>query len=221
MKKIILFALFTLVSLVTSAQNNTYNMVIELANGTKITIGPNDIRNISFNEGQLVITGEDLNTFVNHVNNKTDSLNDDIRNLQVQIDAHSAEMNAIMFELKSLHDLTGNTQEFYNAMKTQNTAMQAQINDLQAILEYNYYTKQEVQSLLNNLSSNDSFTKDEILNLLKNYITNEYLYQHFYTKEDVMNIIMQALSEYYSKDVIMDLLKDYYNKAEINALLNR
>ncbi len=206
MKKIILFALFTLVSLVTSAQNNTYNMVIELANGTKITIGPNDIRNISFNEGQLVITGEDLNTFVNHVNNKTDSLNDDIQNLQVQIDAHSAEMNAIMCELKSLHDLTGNTQEFYDAMKTQNTAMQAQINNLQAILEYNYYTKQEVQSLLNNLSSNDSYTKAEINDLL---LMNR-------------NDTMQYLSERYNtKDEIIQLLGSYYTKEEIDYLINQ
>ena len=66
MKKNILIVLFALlaVALNGNAQNNTYNMVIEMANGTKITIGPNDVKNISFNNGELVMTGEDINTLV-------------------------------------------------------------------------------------------------------------------------------------------------------------
>ena len=66
MKKNILIALFALlaVALNGNAQNNTYNMVIEMANGTKITIGPNDVKNISFNNGELVMTGEDINSLV-------------------------------------------------------------------------------------------------------------------------------------------------------------
>jgi len=50
MKKNILIALFALlaVALNGNAQNNTYNMVIEMVNGSKITIGPNDVKNISF-----------------------------------------------------------------------------------------------------------------------------------------------------------------------------
>ena len=66
MKKNILIALFALlaVALNSNAQNNTYNMIIEMANGTKITIGPNDVKNISFNNGELVMTGEDINSLV-------------------------------------------------------------------------------------------------------------------------------------------------------------
>lgn len=66
MKKNLLMALVALMAFALSgnAQNNTYNMVIEMANGTKITIGPNDVKNISFNDGELVMTGEDINTLV-------------------------------------------------------------------------------------------------------------------------------------------------------------
>ena len=46
------------------AQENTYNMVIEMTNGTKINIRSNDVRDISFNNGELVMTGEDLNSLV-------------------------------------------------------------------------------------------------------------------------------------------------------------
>lgn len=78
MKKNILIALLALmaVALNSNAQNNTYNMVIEMANGTKITIGPNDVKDISFNNGELVISGEDINTLnqINKLHNRIDSL---------------------------------------------------------------------------------------------------------------------------------------------------
>ena len=79
MKKNFLIALFALmaVALNSNAQNNTYNMVIEMANGTKITIGPNDVKNISFNNGELVISGESINTLAEeqkHLQNRIDSI---------------------------------------------------------------------------------------------------------------------------------------------------
>jgi len=43
-----------------SAQSNTYNMVIEMTDGTKINVGPNDIQAVTFNEGQLTVTGDNL-----------------------------------------------------------------------------------------------------------------------------------------------------------------
>ena len=46
------------------AQNNTFNMVITMANGTTITIGPNEVKNITFNEGQVVVSGENLDKIV-------------------------------------------------------------------------------------------------------------------------------------------------------------
>ena len=43
--------------LTASAQNNDYNMVIELKNGTKITLGADDVENLTFNGESLSITG--------------------------------------------------------------------------------------------------------------------------------------------------------------------
>ena len=42
------------------AQSNTYSTIIEMTNGTKFTIGPNDIQNITFNEGQITISGSTI-----------------------------------------------------------------------------------------------------------------------------------------------------------------
>jgi len=98
MKKNILIALVALlaVALNGNAQNNTYNMVIEMANGTKITIGPNDVKNISFNNGELVMTGEDINTLVEQ-QNKTQERVD---SLAEEDDKHYQEGIALIYYLK-------------------------------------------------------------------------------------------------------------------------
>lgn len=66
MKKKYLIGLIALFAIAfdSIAQDNTYNMVIEMANGTKITINPNDIKDISFNNGELIISGEEVNSLV-------------------------------------------------------------------------------------------------------------------------------------------------------------
>ena len=62
MKKQILLSLIAafVLALSANAQGNTYNMKVKMADGTEITIGPNDIDNISFNEGEVVVSGTRL-----------------------------------------------------------------------------------------------------------------------------------------------------------------
>ena len=65
MKKITLLTLFVaLISFATQAQENTYNMVIEMTNGTKITVGPDDISSLTFNNGELTVTGLNLGELI-------------------------------------------------------------------------------------------------------------------------------------------------------------
>ena len=62
MRKNFIMSLFAmLLTVITlSAQNNTYTMVIEMQNGTKVNIGPNEVKNISFNNGQVVFSGNTI-----------------------------------------------------------------------------------------------------------------------------------------------------------------
>lgn len=65
MKKITMWAIGLFIAVAPAvAQNNTFNMVITMANGTTITIGPNEVKNITFNEGQVVVSGENLDKIV-------------------------------------------------------------------------------------------------------------------------------------------------------------
>lgn len=90
MRKQILFILFVFMSILTAnGQDNTYFMTITMTNGTTISIGPNEIKNITFNDGQINVTGEQLETFMNN----TAEIE---KNLQGQIDGIRQNINDIV-----------------------------------------------------------------------------------------------------------------------------
>lgn len=113
MKKNILLTIVLLltVSLSTFAQKE-YNMVITLSNGTTITLGHNDIKNITFNNGEVSISGdvvttiealqnkaaeakaemESMKRYLQAMEAKTET---DISNLQIQIDKVLAEVQLV------------------------------------------------------------------------------------------------------------------------------
>lgn len=60
MKKLLLLLLLPIAVLSASAQSNDYNMVIELKNGTKVTLGANDVESLTFNGEALSISGNTI-----------------------------------------------------------------------------------------------------------------------------------------------------------------
>lgn len=139
MKKNILIALFALlaVALNGNAQNNTYNMVIEMANGTKITIGPNDVKNISFNNGELVMTGEDINSLVEQ-QNKADMRIDSLA------EANKQNYNQLLAMLATVEHYLANG--VYN--KEEIDALLANIQGGGTPDLSNYATKADLQAIL-------------------------------------------------------------------------
>lgn len=63
MKKNFLLAMAVmLMTTVSSFAQKEYNMVITLSNGTTVTLGHNDIKEITFNDGEVAISGNMVNT---------------------------------------------------------------------------------------------------------------------------------------------------------------
>ena len=63
MKKNILLVMVTmLMTAVNALAQKEYNMVITLNNGTTVTLGHNDIKEITFNDGEVAISGNMVNT---------------------------------------------------------------------------------------------------------------------------------------------------------------
>ena len=119
MKKNFLLAMVVmLMTAVSSFAQKEYNMVITLSNGTTVTLGNNDIKEITFNDGEVAISGNMVNTIDSlaqvsqHLEQRTKevearsmemiyNLLDRTEMLNQQVDANMAETNAKIETLES------------------------------------------------------------------------------------------------------------------------
>lgn len=119
MKKNFLLAMVVmLMTAVSSFAQKEYNMVITLSNGTTVTLGHNDIKEITFNDGEVAISGNMVNTIdslakvsqdleyrIKEVEERSMKMSYDILNrtemLNQQVDVNMDETKARIEELKS------------------------------------------------------------------------------------------------------------------------
>lgn len=111
MKKILstvvaLIAIIIPASLRAQEQPTDYNMVITLQNGTTITLGHNDIKNITFNGEEISITGNAANSI--------DSLRSAIRDNSSRIDHLQMDVAQIYYDLRDQIDYTHYTLDILN-----------------------------------------------------------------------------------------------------------
>ncbi|MDO5157216.1 MAG: hypothetical protein Q4D51_14775 [Eubacteriales bacterium] len=76
-KNILLVMVMMLMTAVNALAQKEYNMVITLNNGTTVTLGHNDIKEITFNDGEIAISGNMVNT-IDSLAGVTKSLDDKI-----------------------------------------------------------------------------------------------------------------------------------------------
>lgn len=117
MKKIFLSLITALITILSISAQNTYNMVIEMNDGTKINIGPNDIKNMSFMDGNLTVSGESIDDIKKEIaelkkkvdeqkscecSNEIETLKKEIANLNTS--EIIAMINVLQMQIKSLTD---------------------------------------------------------------------------------------------------------------------
>ena len=132
MKRFFLLSLVaTFVSLMSvSAQDNTYSMIIKLANGTTLTIGPNEVDSISFNDGEITVSGSTISDLVNEIKKAQAESQMRIDRLSNVLMMHYATIEDIMKALANIPipDLS-------------NYPTKAELTDLL----YKYATKEDLQ----------------------------------------------------------------------------
>ena len=97
MKKNFLLAMVVmLMTAVSSFAQKEYNMVITLSNGTTVTLGHNDIKEITFNDGEVAISGNMVNTI--------ESLAQVSQNLETHIKAVEARSMEMSYEVLNRTD---------------------------------------------------------------------------------------------------------------------
>ena len=98
MKKNFLLAMVVmLMTAVSSFAQKEYNMVITLSNGTTVTLGHNDIKEITFNDGEEAISGNMVNTI------------DSLAQVSQNLEAHIKEVEARSMDMS--HMLLNRTEE--------------------------------------------------------------------------------------------------------------
>lgn len=105
MKRLALWAI-GLILIATNAfsQNNTYNMVITMSNGTTISIGPNEVKDITFNDGEIQVTGQTLEQVVGQIGTnriRIDSLSVVTNNLRDYIEVNYIDSQKMITEVKN------------------------------------------------------------------------------------------------------------------------
>lgn len=104
--------------------DNTYNMVIEMTNGMKFTIGPNDIQNISFNEGQITISGTGLQQLL--------EANEQLKNA---LEATNQKVSTVSEQNAENSKQTAELVEFAKTASQQADVLARTTNDLSAELD--------------------------------------------------------------------------------------
>ena len=176
MRKISLFTIMMMlmVAVSTWAQSNSYNMVIEMVNGTKINIGPNDVKNIYFNDGQLVISGETIEQIaqansdkMKWVEGRLETLSNDYARLKEKVDnipqgsgsggggANSEQIAEINSKIESLQTQIQSLAASISPIPSLDGYLKtADLPDAVRNLLRDYYTKAEIDALLKSLKNN-------------------------------------------------------------------
>ena len=121
-KNFLLVMVMMLMTTVNALAQKEYNMVITLNNGTTVTLGHNDIKEITFNDGEISISGNMVNTIdslagvtveqeshIEHLNNYVLENRYRIDALEAHTDGRFEEqMIMLSNEISRLQDMTDN-----------------------------------------------------------------------------------------------------------------
>ncbi len=178
MKRFFLLSLVaTFVSLMSvSAQDNTYSMIIKLANGTTLTIGPNEVDSISFNDGEITVSGSTISDLVNEIKKAQ-------AESQMRIDSLS---NVLMMHYATIEDIM-QTLANIPIPDLSNYPTKAELTDLL----YKYATKEDLQYEQDMREKEDQNLMELVKKVDADHINIE---QHLITEIDELKTVITMLN---------------------------
>lgn len=114
-KNFLLTMVVMLMTAVSSFAQKEYNMVITLSNGTTVTLGHNDIKEITFNDGEVAISGNMVNTI------------DSLAQVSQNLETHIKEVEAKSMEMS--HMLLNRTEELNQQVEEKMANTKAALQD--------------------------------------------------------------------------------------------
>lgn len=130
-KNILLSLVMMLMTTVGALAQKEYNMVITLNNGTTVTLGHNDIKEITFNDGKVAITGNMVNT-IDSLAGVTTGLNNMIITMATAVDD---KFNQYANFVAAQNDVNKSLADFVQAQDECNQYFDYVINAILAAME--------------------------------------------------------------------------------------
>ena len=189
MKKTILAAFSALVLLAPTTMRadepaKEYNMVITLQNGTTITLGHNDIKNITFNGEEISISGNAANTI--------EQLGDQTMENRARIEAIYGSLDELRM---IINDQDNNMLGHIVSLEGQTDILTTEIKDLR---DYVSYLMTKIEELQDRSVANDIriTTLDEAISQMRS--RDDYLENNIYTLQsqiEMLNAIVNDLNK--------------------------
>lgn len=140
MKKNVLFTMVVmLMTSVSTFAQKEYNMVITLSNGTTVTLGHNDIKEITFNDGKVAISGNMVNTI--------DSLANAAQTTQWDVNDLRSELQKQVYYMDSQYaTLTNILKDNYDAQSEVTNTIWAEVQNQKMSIQSNAETITSVKA---------------------------------------------------------------------------
>ena len=122
-KNFLLTMVVMLMTAVSSFAQKEYNMVITLSNGTTVTLGHNDIKEITFNDGEVAISGNMVNTI------------DSLAQVSQYLEQRTKEVEARSMEMS--YDILNRTEMLNKQVDFNMDVTKAKIDELKSALKNN------------------------------------------------------------------------------------
>ena len=215
MKKFLLASAFALLATpaMFAQSGNTYSMQIELRDGTKITLGPNDLKNISFSDGAIKIEGntiEELKAAIAAQGKELDTHTYEMQKQVANIQAQIATLEQVVANLKQSDG--GNTAETdakIAALTTAIEALKAQLNaTMDDVVSLN---KAMLADVINEMVKKADL--DEALSGMANKALLEKAMDDMTSKTKSM--LAEVMSEMVKKDDMYNMYGELYSKYEM------
>ena len=141
-KNFLLTMVVMLMTAVSSFAQKEYNMVITLSNGTTVTLGHNDIKEITFNDGEVAISGNMVNTI-----NSLAQVSQNLEQRTKEVEARSMEMSHMLlnrteelnqqvdFNMADTKAALQNANELIKQQSDEINALNAKIDALKTLIE--------------------------------------------------------------------------------------
>lgn len=157
MKKNFLLAMVVmLMTAVSSFAQKEYNMVITLSNGTTVTLGHNDIKEITFNDGEVAISGNMVNTI------------DSLAQVSQYLEQRTKEVEARSMEMS--YDVLNRTEKLNQQVDFNMDVTNARIDELKsydATLKANIASAENAIAETNAKVDNTKAALQDAYNLIK------------------------------------------------------